>query len=846
MKKSFLLLFVFISFCILAAGPSSAIDGKNGKKKPECFREQYDPAVRQAALIPGGVFGFFEPGQEITLRLLIESPAADLDYALTVKDESGREICRIPRKKREDLIRLPGQEAGYYVVEAEIFADGAKSYRVQGGFAVAPVPGKRDPFFQFGFGVLRELHDGYKRVGCGSIAMKLDWRFALPHRDVKRTADQMLNQSYKPFLESGDFQLVADLGTSLPRADIRSPEEMKRGMPLMNDSVIKVYSDFIAEVAPRIKTKEWVIGQETPSNATNKSRYIGTWSEAMANFVTLVRLGSRQLKQIDPEIRIIAGGNNVPPRTQDIEPIQMGDIVDDFDIYYIDAYTGNWDLAKGSVTLPEAALMKFYREASALSVQLGKGKFIANNETGYSINFGAPFDTGLAPEQARLTARSLIISKAAPVLFYQLFRPNDYNRIPESNDSMHMATIWKTIPFGGAYHRVPLPGGAMYATAAAELAFAEAEAEIINGGIYSYIFRKPDGSTLVTIWTIGKQQSFPLPLPLPAGSRVLNMYGRNITGHPLVIGPDPLYITVDRPAADVVPVIDRAIYANTPEFKCVALPDSVLIRSLLRTPRKVEIRMPGQDLLTAEIQPDETCAFPMTVTAPGKLISGEREYDIPLEDIPVCTLKRVSGPEQLRTGAPGLLHYPDHIRPIEALQPERCFFYSKNFNPNGHNVSAKYWTGYDNKNFYLAVEVDDPVHLQRYTGRAVWRDDSIQFVLSPRDHRPSCLLNDTEPKEVSEFNFGLALTPKGVQVVKLGGKDPGIKDFPASVVREGNTTRYEVAVPWSAVGGKAKRFGFLVWDNNDPVHSSAPYRLEFTPGIAGGADSSKLARVEYE
>lgn len=34
--------------------------------------------------------------------------------------------------------------------------------------------------------------------------------------------------------------------------------------------------------------------------------------------------------------------------------------------------------------------------------------------------------------------------------------------------------------------------------------------------------------------------------------------------------------------------------------------------------------------------------------------------------------------------------------------------------------------------------------------------------------------------------------------------------------------------------------------NNGPTFASAPYRLEFTPGIAGRADSSKLARVEYE
>ncbi len=90
------------------------------------------------------------------------------------------------------------------------------------------------------------------------------------------------------------------------------------------------------------------------------------------------------------------------------------------------------------------------------------------------------------------------------------------------------------------------------------------------------------------------------------------------------------------------------------------------------------------------------------------------------------------------------------------------------------------------------------------------------------------------------------MTPKGIQLVKLLGNDAGIKDYPAKVTRKGSLTCYEVAIPWKAVGGKAKRFGFLVWDNNSPSHASAPYRVELTPGIAGGADSSKLAKVEYE
>ena len=814
---------------------------KGGNAAPS-FHKAYTDAIRSAALVPQGVFGFFAPGEAVKLDLFVDGKAEKYEYTLTVRDDTGKTVLKQEKKPLSGAIELPAQPRGYYVAESDLYADGKKAYTIQGGFAVAPVPGKRDPFFQFGFGALPELHDGYKRVGCGSIELKLDWRGILKHRNVKRTADYLVKFN-KPFLESGDFQLVADVGTSLERT-ARSQKELDAGYPILNDDLIKLYSDFIAEIAPRLKIKDWAVGQETDSNALIKHKFAGTWSEAMAHLVVMVRIASRQLKKIDPEIKIYAGGST---RFSDVEPLAMGDLVNEFDVYYFDGYTGQWDLTHGQGSIPEQNLMKFYRQASALSVSLGKGKFFANNESGFNIPYGTPFDGDLALQQAYFTARSLIISKAAPVLWLQLFRPNEWDRSPGNDDARHMGTVWKTIPFGKKFHRVPLPGGAMYVTAATELAFAKFEAEIITGGVYCYLFSKPDGSTLATIWSIEEKQ--PFAPELPAGSKVLNTYGRDLAGKPLVIGPEPLYITIAKPAAEVVPFIRQAIFASAPEFVCAARPDCVFVRNLLRETREATIAMPGEKPVKIKVLPGKVGVFPMKAVAGGKVLSGNRKYDIPLEtrDLMVFPIKKVSGLAQLRSGKPGLLRVPDHVRPLEALRPELCHFRSY-FNPNGHDVSAKYWVGYDDNNFYMAVEVDDPVHLQRNTDKYIWRDDSLQFVLAPQDYPPSAILQKADKKEIgsSEYNFGLALTPHGVQLVKFGGKDRGIKDYPAKVFRKGNTTVYEVAIPWKAVGGKAKCFGFLVWDNNNPAQKEAPYRLELTPGIAGGADSSKLAKVIYE
>ena len=809
------------------------------------FHRSYSDAVRNAVLKPLGIFGFFEPDEPVKLQLLIDGTAKSYEYALSVKDDTGKVVFTQEKTAHTGGIVLPGQERGYYSAECDIYADGEKAYTIQGGFAVAPVPGKRDPFFQFGFGVYPEMHDGYKRVGCGSIALKLRW--TVPPEKYERNLNYLLNAAYKPFLESGEFHLKADLSASILRSVARSPEESAAGYPLLNDQWIRQYLDFIAYLQPRLKIKDWFIGAETPSMARMEEKYAGTWSEAMSNFVILVRMGSRLLKKLDPEIKIYAGGNNVMECTDNIEPIEMGDIVKDFDFYYIDAYTGNWDLGKGKVQIPEIDLMKFYRKTSALSVSLGKGRYFVNNETGYCIPYGSPFDGEMARNQARMMARLLIITRAAPVLSCEIHMPCTRGPdplVPVADSDRHMATIWKTVPFGKDFYRVPMPGGAMYATAASELAFVKFEEEIIGGSIYSYVFTKPDGTALVTLWNIEKEQ--PFTMELPPDSTVLNMYGRDMTGKPLVISPEPVYITMRQDASKAAKLMHEAVQANAPEAVCAALPGTVYIQSLIRETREGEIRIPGQAPVKVRILPGKVNTFDMPVSGSGRLVIGAREYEIPLEQVQTHKLKRVSGLAELRNGEYGLLHYPDHIQPVEALQPERCYF-KTDFNPDGHNVSAQYWTGYDEKNFYFAVEVDDPVHLQRYTGGDLWKDDSLQFVLSPEEYPPSSILLSSETTASSEYNFGLALTSQGVQMVKYLGKDAGIKtDYPAKVEREGNMTRYEVAIPWSAVGGRAKRFGFLVWDNNNPAQATAPYRLELTPGIAGGADSSKLARIKYE
>lgn len=820
---------------------------KKGTGAERYFRQAFNSKVKEVVLVPGGVFGFFDPGQEVSFRMLINSFAEKLEYSAVVKDENGREVYRIPRRKIEQDFKIPGQPAGYYVVDADIYADGGKAYFVQGGFVVNKPFGKRDPFFQFGNGIDQKLIPGYKRVGAGTIAMKPS---LLAHPSiVKRTPEwtyQYFLKENKDFLEGNDFELRITFGANVPKI-CRTEEQNKAGWPLLPDSYLEHFLKCVEVLHKntRHRVREWGVQHEIPSSATSK-RKCNTWTEAMFHQMIFTRLISRKIKSTDPTIKFFTGGNNEMDRIDQIDRIVMSDLIDDFDGYVIDGYTGNWNMTLGRHSIPEPKLMEFYRKASELSSSLGKGKIIRNDETGYAINFGACLDRGLAVEQAYLTARTIIISKAGPVSRFELHMPTYYTNgfKKPTNETVVMTTIWKPVYFKDSFYDIPLPGGAAFATAAAELSFAKFLSEIIYGDIYCYIFQKPDGSVLITLWNVATSNEF--VCDIPKDSTAVNMYGRAISTKNLTISQSPVYITVKTSPEGAIQLMKKAIRQNAPEFNCYALAEKVYIKSLVAVTQKCKLRFPGQKEITVEVLPGKVNELAMPAKSGGQLIAPSgRVYDIPLKKIDTYTINKIKtkpifdGSGNWLKGLPsGILKYPEDIKPADALKPEKRYFRT-DFNPDGHNISAQYWTAYDTENFYFAVKVDDPIHQQRKLDNMIWQDDCIQFVLS----HEAIIAPGIRPR--SEYNYGLALTQSGTVLMKFNGKDKGRKKYPAKVTRSGNTTFYEIAIPWKEIKGRAARFGFIVWNNNWKTKNIAPYRLEFTGGIADGPNDAKLKLLEY-
>ena len=836
------------------------------------FRHALDKQITKALFYPDGIAGFFEPGEAVAMHLDLEGQGR-ATYAVNVKrcdvwgePATDASILKAPITGEFDLpgtafIQLPGQKAGYYVADASIQVNGRESYQIQSAFAVTPQFEKRDEFFQFGYGVFTDMFNNYKRVGCGAISMKVFMNF-LDTKGAESEAERNYNY-YKPLIEGNDYKLAFCMGASI-RRDVIPAEDYAKGFPLLKEENLRRRRELAQRLATMTKgrVQEWSVQTEMPSQAT-MDKFAGTWTEAMFDLMVIARIVNRAVKQIDPAIEFWCGGTNVQSRLASIDSIVFKDLIKDFDGFAIDAYTGNWNMLLGSYMLPETSLASFYKEASELAASLGKTPLIKNEETGYAINFGAAYDKGLAVEQACLTARTVIITKAGPVRSFELHCPT---RRQDSKDDgeMCMSTIWKPIKVGNNYRDVPLPGGAMYATLAHQLSFSSFLKELTVDSCHACLFRKEDGSTLATVWTTDTPVEISLALEEEALLTSMVGFETPLTkgNTKLRVTQAPFYLSTHEKADALVGKLEAAMTAALPQLRVAAtLEDAGHVKlfatNLTGKTLEGEILLDGGKSVKARFLPGKINKIVVPLAKSMQVVCNGMTYPVPVQGSTICVKRVKSKPVLDGTGAwlaglpRGELRYPDDIYPKEALHPERCYF-KTSFNPNGHNFAVDYWLGYDDECFYLAAKADDPYHVQTAFGNFLWRGDSLQWAFATTDTIPKSVLpkGTNDKSGVTPFNYGLALTKDGTECFRyLGAAGP--RHFPCKVTRTGNETFYEVAIPWTELeytpaSGKRIAFSFIVFDRNSEAEVSAPYYIGLTRGIAGGQDASLYKVIVFE
>jgi len=155
------------------------------------------------------------------------------------------------------------------------------------------------------------------------------------------------------------------------------------------------------------------------------------------------------------------------------------------------------------------------------------------------------------------------------------------------------------------------------------------------------------------------------------------------------------------------------------------------------------------------------------------------------------------------------------------------------------DISARLRLAWDDENFYIAVKVLDDKHYQPYRATDIWRADSIQFGFDS-------LFNaewGVEGFRLDDLEYGIALNNGGDVVfyryTGIANLPSGhVEDAHVAVVREGDMTTYEIALPWRLVNikpqdvraGRILGFSLLLNENDGDKRDM----LEWGSGIGSG------------
>ena len=152
---------------------------------------------------------------------------------------------------------------------------------------------------------------------------------------------------------------------------------------------------------------------------------------------------------------------------------------------------------------------------------------------------------------------------------------------------------------------------------------------------------------------------------------------------------------------------------------------------------------------------------------------------------------------------------------------------------NRDDLSAVIRTFWDEKALYFKIDVTDDKHVQPYNGSKIWAGDAVQIAFDTA--------NDALPGQGynhNDYELGFALTAKGPYSYIWHGKQSvaqAVSGIKTDCRRNGNTTCYRVALPWSflkvvPVCGESIRFNVTVMDNDG---SGIQHFLQITDGLAG-------------
>lgn len=759
-------------------------------------------------------------------QLDLRGGARDYDGAIVGRIEQSLSLG--PQESEQVAWTMPAALKGFFKVDVMLLADGKPVTAAQTTFCVVPPPrGTPNPDSFFGLqGPVNteEDADALRRIGVRWFRTGVGWSWMQPKPENKFswTSTEKKIALFKKY----GMELMA-LVEGVPEwARMPAPKEETEPSRYPPKDV-KDLENFMFHLVDHFKgeVKHWEIRNE-PDISYLK---VPLDRSKAAIYADMVRASAAGARRADPDAKICACGvtsgdmkKKYPFATEVFKTAS-----DSIDIMPVHPYMWPRRVGIEKVPTPEAfGIRELYLEAAEFTKAHGKGQTIWNGEQGLTLDADAAPDSGASREYTNFILRAILLARATGV--ERLFWFMTYDGRLSNNDK----GLW-------IHGKRPLPVVAGYANLAHLLDGKLLRSRALEMGpkIQAYVFQFQD-SSVACLWSPSDTVSMDVAAQGKAPD-VLDAMGRSVDPPrkpdgrlALKLSGEPLFLKGESAAFDSL---------------CNAIADS----GLSLKPMDLDVRLRSASKATVTLRNNLNRAYSgkVTLSARPPLPSGNAEAAYRLEPLGVSEVEialAVPDPEKLNgitliataespngsvaaeqqvsllicrkcpqpPAVDGNLEEWQKLSPIVLNTVEQVLPSDARGGWRGaDDLSARAYTGWDASGLYLAVAVKDDVDCNKKTEQRIWDGDSIQAAFDVGNNAISGAGYDSDDRQ-----FNMAATAAGPRVEQ--SQAGAAADVRIAVRKEKGSVCYEVAIPWSRLGGVAPApgqimgFNFIVNDDD--------------------------------
>lgn len=697
---------------------------------------------------------------------------------------------------------------------------------------------------------------GIQRIGAGNwVQVLLYWNGVEPLKGQYKWPDLK-------WIHDSGRKLKLTLGhlPSAPKwtwdpAELKESREMKVKLPhgglLPAPKYIENWRNFVRLTAARYKDQaDFIeIGAEDDLTFGGNAYYLKKFPQdtyrgklvsgpAYDRYLELVKSACQEVKDIAPNLKTgIVRPSNVDCYHYKFSSPVIKACRNMFDLFPLDCYpNGPRYIGPGQpeTPLPEDCLPLAVGMALETCRGNGNGQQAYISEFGYALDETTDADSSYAMEMVKRLVRSYLVARMIPgVETFHWFVTADSCIDAEK----YHYGLWR---FG-----MPLPTVPAYSAVARIVENVKDVKTIVLGGDSKAVVFKKDGRADAAVWCVRGDAKFILG-NIPQSIIVTDFMGNPIlAANSVHIGEFPVYFGMDGNDSfeKLVNFLSGSqmickpvrISFNTPRddkgvvlFENIAGKNIDMVVTVNRIVKNLSLRSGESGRLEIPIN-GKTVDVSVDCGAGYEKLNAS--FPVSFDDCPVIALQgRIDG---------DLSEWKD--RPFIAMNERRQIMPPDPWIDwkGPEQFSAKVYTGWDEKYFYMAAEVVDDVHSNQFP-RVIYKGDSIQFAFDP------AVNGGTAGYSQDDRELGIALADNKSITAQWAGKGTW-KDSEYAVRRDdaAKKTFYEMRIPLASLGivpekGRAFGFNFVIF--NDDNGAGANYYYQLAPGITNGKNPSQFRK----